>query len=143
MAVVTISGLSSGSGLSRSFAVMVSDVSESVVGISITVSMAVVTISGLSSGSGLSRSFAVMVSNMSVSIRISITISMAVSISVSGLSGSHGGKGNKGKSDTLHNAADYDYVSKSCDGADDLCRTAIAVPKFEPVYIPFFYRLEC
>ena len=27
---------------------------------------------------------------------------------------------------------------KSCDGADDLCRTAIAVPKLEPVYIPFF-----
>ena len=42
--------------------------------------------------------------------------------------------------DTLHNAADYDYVlKKSCDGADDLCKTAIVVLKFEPVFIPFFH----
>ena len=45
--------------------------------------------------------------------------------------------------DTLHNAADYDYVlKKSCDGADDLCKTAIVVLKFEPVFIPFFHLLR-
>ena len=44
--------------------------------------------------------------------------------------------------DTLHNAADYDYVrKKSCDGADDLCKTAIVVLKFELVFIPFFHLL--
>merc|ERR1712021_62282 len=104
-------------------------------GITISITMTVsVTISGLGGGSGfgfsISRPFAVMVSKV-VSITVSNTmvsvsvVGIAVSITISGLGGGHGGESNKGKSDTLHNAEDYDYVLKSSDGADDLCRIAI------------------
>merc|ERR1719350_111923 len=104
---ITIMGL----GFSRPFAVMVTVMSN--IGVSVSVSMTVVAVSRFSSSGGLSRSFTVMVTVMSsISIRMSVSITMAVtmSVSISGLSRGHGGKGNKGKSDTLHNAADYDYV---------------------------------
>merc|ERR1719219_2655310 len=82
-----------------------------------------VSISGLRGW--LSGSFAkVVVSMMETMVKtvvsISIMVGIAISMTISGLSSGHGGKSNKGKSDTLHNADDYDYVLKSSEGADDL-----------------------
>merc|ERR1739848_319545 len=109
--------------------------------VSMTKTISTISISGLSGSSwfGISSGFSIsgplskVVSVMSISVTtisitkmMSVSVMVSVSISISGLGGGHGGKGNKGKSDTLHNAADYDYVlKKSCDGADDLCKTAI------------------
>merc|ERR1711935_750157 len=90
----------------------------------IAVSMTV-SISRFCGGSRLSGSLAIMVSTVSKTMVSVSMVGIAISITISGLGGGHGGKSNKGKSDTLHNAADYDYVLKSSDGADDLCRTAI------------------
>merc|ERR1719362_1999070 len=95
----------------------------------ITVSMAetisAISISGLSgsSGLGISSGFSISGPLSKVVSMMSVSVTKTVSVSVSGLGVGHGGKGNKGKSDTLHNAANYDYVfKKRCDGADDLCR---------------------
>merc|ERR1712051_795949 len=71
---------------------------------------------GISSGFGISGPLSKVVMSVSVTMMMSVSVTKMVSVSISGLSVGHGGKGNKGKSDTLHNAADYDYVlTKRCD----------------------------
>merc|ERR1719350_2375579 len=92
-------------------------VSISTITISMAETISAVSISGLSISSGLGISgplSKIMSITMTVSITkmMSVSVTRVMSVSISGLGRGHGGKGNKGKSDTLHNAADYDYVLK-------------------------------